>query len=135
MNFFFDNCTSPYFAAALNCLSHETKLFYEVTHLRDKFPPNAKDEVWLPALAGETEKAWVIVSADLDIHTSPHRRAIWRQSGLTTFFLMQWWDKLNRWNQASRMFLLWPDIVSTARTIEQGTGFEVLRNSSFRVMR
>ena len=43
MNFFFDNNLSQHLAKAMNILEKEGI----VTHLRDKFEPDAKDEVWL----------------------------------------------------------------------------------------
>jgi len=43
MNFFFDNNLSQHLAKAMDILEQEGR----VIHLRDEFPDNVKDEVWL----------------------------------------------------------------------------------------
>lgn len=129
MRFFFDNCLSPHLAKALECMSYETRFGFEITHLRTKFAPNAKDQDWIAALAEEGD--WVIVSADTRILTTPHLRAVWKGSGLTAFFFAPWWLGLDRWQQASKLMELWPEMVTTATNISPGNGFEVAKRKPY----
>jgi len=123
-------------AKAIGCLSIETDLGFSVQHLSEKFPTrrNIPDAEWLALLAAEGN--WIIISADKHIAISPHLCEAWRKSGLTAFFFWDWWPKLNRWQQASALFRMWPEIVGTARALEAGTGYRVPKPPGrFKVLR
>jgi predicted nuclease of predicted toxin-antitoxin system len=67
LRFFFDNNLPPKLAKSLDLLVQPE---HQVFHLKDRFPPNSPDELWIMALA--REKHWVIVSGDLRIRKNPH---------------------------------------------------------------
>jgi hypothetical protein len=116
---FFDNCTSPYLAkgiAALAELSGD-----EFKHLRDRFPTDTPDPVWLGALG--SEGGWIIISGDLRITRNPVDRAAWHASSLTAFFLSAPWAKDSYWTQCAALVQWWPEIMLTARSCQPGCGF------------
>ena len=121
MRFFFDNCLPPALAKALAALAEPDG--HVVEHLRDKFPADTADTVWIGALAAEGD--WIIVSGDPRITRNPAERAAWRESQLTAFFLKPGWTNLDPWVQASKLVARWPKIVSRAEGAESGSGFFV----------
>ena len=95
----------------------------EVVHLRTRYEQETLDPVWLHGL-GQREPDVVVVSADPRIIRSPHERAAWLESGLTTFFLRSFAD-LPIWQQAAKLVKAWPDISKEARKAKRGTGYLV----------
>ena len=125
MKFFLDNCLPPQWAKALNALCEPDG--HSVQHLRDKFEPNTPDELWLGKLAAEG--GWTIISADKRIKKVPHEREVWRESGLTAFFLKGWND-LSLWEQSWRIVRWWPHILHVAERPGATLGFLVPQNYS-----
>lgn len=123
MKFFFDNNLPPRLARALREVL-ETEGF-EIVALREKFPEDAQDEIWLPALAAEGE--WVIISGDQDILKNKQRRQVWIRAGLTTFFLMSAWTRggMKLLEISWRLIKRWPEIIDLARTARRGSCFKV----------
>ena len=128
MRYFFDNCLSPYVAAAINTLRQIHDEEYEVFHLRQKFVPDIKDHVWISALAAEGD--WVIVSGDPRITRKRVERAAWLESKLTAFFLGSGWGSLPLWDHTWRFLKWWPAIVLRSRRAAPGAGFIVPLKSS-----
>jgi predicted nuclease of predicted toxin-antitoxin system len=58
VKFFFDNNLAAKLAHGLNQMVEPD---HQVFHLRDNFPPNAEDVVWMQALAAQDD--WVIITA------------------------------------------------------------------------
>jgi len=121
-----DNCLAPCLARALNELGKRDN--HQVVHLKQKFPENTPDDVWLPKLAGEGD--WVIVSGDFKITTNPQNREALRASGLTTFILKKGWINHTPWEQAWRLVKWWPRIIAAAESIQQGLVYAVPVNPS-----
>lgn len=122
MRFFLDNCLSPRHAKALDSLSLSEGC--SVSHLSDVFSTrNIPDEQWLPDLSKQGD--WVVVSGDMRIFKSPHLRQIWVESRMTTFFLGKGWMNQVFWEQAWWLVRWWPKIISQARFVDVGTGFEI----------
>lgn len=121
MRFFFDNCISPAIAAAMQDLSAKTQ--DAVVHLREKFPPDVKDDVWLPTLA--KEGGWIVISGDGRILRTPHLRRIWLEAGLTTFFMVDEFANKKLLVQAEVVVHWWTDITDFAKKMERGAGFKV----------
>jgi hypothetical protein len=94
VKFFFDNHLAPKLARGLNQMV-EPK--HRVLHLKDRFPGNTEDVVWMQALARETDL--VIVTADIRIGRNPHEVLAWKQAGHTIFFL-----KPGIWQDGNRNF-------------------------------
>ncbi len=120
MRFFLDNNLSPRVARALHCLV-EPK--HSVAHLKDQFAPDTKDVDWMNALA--VQPGWVILSADVAISRNPHEVEAWKRAGHPIFFLKNAWSQQPFWEQASRLFHLFPDILKRAERARPGEAFMV----------
>jgi len=123
VRFFFDNNLPPKLAQSLHVLVAPD---HEVIHLKEKFPPNTPDEVWMSGLAKELD--WVIISADNRITKNPHEVRAWRSAGHTTFFLKPGWTHYSFWIQAYKFVKCFPDIIATAAKAESGRFFLVAGN-------
>jgi len=62
VKFCFDNNLPPDLAHALSTLSRGESPSIDVIHLRDRFPQDAEDLAWIPALG--KEGGWIVVSQD-----------------------------------------------------------------------
>jgi len=120
VKFFLDNCLSPKLARALHALSEPA---HSVTHLQDRFSEGTTDPEWLGVLGREGK--WVIFSGDSRIAKSPQNREVWKQSGLTAFFLKKGWMGQKKWELAWRIVRWWPRIVQTAEAMKPGLGYWV----------
>ncbi len=120
MRFFLDNNLSPRVARALNCLVESKD---SVIHLKGRFPANTPDVDWMNALAGET--GWIILSADTAISRNPHEVEAWKRAGHPIFFFKNTWHQQNFWEQASRLFHLFPEIHKRAERARKGDAFLV----------
>lgn len=121
MNFFFDANISYRIAYAVRSLAE-----YDgdhVEHIKDKYGADAKDPVWLPALA--FEGGWIIVSGDCKIRKKPEERKLFLKCGLTTFFLAPGWVNMLFWDQAPALIARWPKIREQAGLVAPGTVFEI----------
>ena len=119
MNFLFDNNLSPALAKALNELSVAEP--HEVIHLRDRFPPNTPDHVWIEELG--KEGGWSIVSQDRLVRASLEKEAL-RRSRQTAFILQRGWAGLKHWEKSWHLVRWWPSIVEMSERVEGGA-FEV----------
>ncbi len=123
MKFFFDNNLSPKLAHGLHMMVEPD---HQVFHLKDKFPPNAEDVVWMQALA--KEKDWIIVTADVRIGRNPHEIRAWKEAGHTIFFLKPGWTDLQFWEQANKFTKSFRQIIEQAKRANQGDAFTVTVN-------
>lgn len=78
--FFFDNNLSPQLVAGLRAFGED------VQHLRDAFPEDTKDLVWIPKVA---ESGWILVTRDRRIRTRPLEADALMRTGLSAFFFVQ----------------------------------------------
>jgi hypothetical protein len=123
VKFFFDNNLASKIAKGLNgFVSPE----HQVTHLKEKFPPNIGDVDWMNALA--EEKGWIIVTADVNIGKNPHEIEAWKQAGHTIFFLKPGWLKMPFWDQAQKFVKCFPEILKKAERAQPGASFMVTVN-------
>lgn len=123
MKFFFDNCVAWRIAEALAVLLEHDG--FEIIPLRAKFPENAPDEVWMPALG--REGGWNVISGDARIIMNKPRRLVWASSKLTTFFLASSWmgSAFTERQKAARLLERWDEIVETAAGAAPGTAFRL----------
>lgn len=121
MKFFFDNQLSPYLAEAIGALCKPAG--HQVAHLRTKYAHDIKDTEWIPALAAEGE--WIVISGDLNIIRTRAEKGIWKEAKLIGFFLKAGWIEIPQWDQASRLFKIWPLIVKQTSLVATGTTFLV----------
>ena len=83
MKFLVDNNLPPSLARALNELSSASEIHVEkVIPLRERFPSNTADVVWLTELAAEG--GWNIVSGD-NFRKSTAERELMRRAGFNVF--------------------------------------------------
>jgi hypothetical protein len=123
LRFFFDNNLPPKLAKSLDLLVQPE---HQVFHLKDRFPPNSPDELWIMALA--REKHWVIISGDLRIRKNPHVMQAWKSAGHTVFFLKPGWINLPLWTQTWKFVKCFPDILAAAEKARSGSEFFVATN-------
>jgi len=119
LNFLFDNCIPPSWAASILACSQgkfPEKYVESVVALRHKFKPNAKDPEWLTQLGEEGN--WVIISADAFRKQNGAERRIIRQYGLSVFVLQPSWLSQPYWNKYSQFIKWWPRIVDQSNTVE-----------------
>ena len=120
MNFFLDNNLPPRTARALDCLLQPAD---SAVHLKTEFPANTSDVDWMAALA--RRKDLIIISADVNISRNPHEVRAWKEAGHTIFFLKSGWIHLPLWEQASKLFHVFPEIIRRAKKAKKGAGFMV----------
>ena len=96
---------------------------HHVIHLKDRFPGNTEDVVWMRALANEPDL--VIVTADVRIRRNPHEVKAWLEAGHTIFFLKPGWLDLTFWDQANKFTKCFPALVNEAERAERGSAFLV----------
>ena len=117
MKFLFDNNLPPSLARGIAELSKFEVAVDQVVSLRDKFPPNTPDPVWLEALI--KEGGWIVVSIDRFKKSSAEREMLRRQ-GLTVFVLDPQWSK-PYWVQAAQLVLWWPKILAVPKLTSKTT--------------
>jgi hypothetical protein len=123
VKFFFDNCVAWRIAEALAVLLEHDG--FEIVPLRAKFPENAPDEVWLPALG--REGGWTVISGDVRIFKNKPRKLVWASARLTTFFLSSSWmgSAFTERQKAARLLERWDEIVEEAAHAAPGTAFHL----------
>lgn len=107
MNYLFDNNISPKIAHAARELCNNGS-DCQIFHLRDKFPANTKDEVWLNNLINEGN--WAIISIDRFKKSSVEKEAL-NSPRLISFILSNSWSKLTFWEQSYRLIRWMPQII------------------------
>jgi hypothetical protein len=121
LKIFLDNTWPPVFARSLNLLCLQEG--HSIIALRDRFSPDTIDVVWIPELA--SEGGWVIVSGDNHILKKPHELKVWKESGMTGFFMLGGWTERDFWEQAWMLTRWWPTIMQAAKRRPVGTAFDV----------
>lgn len=117
MKFLIDNCLSQRLAKAIDALDQD----HTIAHLKDEFPENADDPVWLETLPQRGYNA--VVGGDL--FRDPPAQAALLRSGLTVFMLAKGWVNIPLWEQAWKLVRWWPEIRQQAVRIEAGACFEI----------
>jgi len=118
VKFFFDNNVAPAMAEAIAALTRSQGI--EIVHLKDRFPTNTPDPVWIAEIAAE---GFVIISGDPRISRNPANRAAWLESGMTAFFFGDGWASKKLMVQAAELVRWWPTIVDTVKVCTPGSGF------------
>ena len=123
MKFFFDNCISYRIADALAAL--EDRDGHTIISLRQKFPEDCPDEVWIPELGRERD--WVVISGDRRIYTNPQRRLVWTAARITTFFQEPAWlsRSFTERQKAAKLLAVWGKVVEIAEGVPPGTAFSL----------
>lgn len=122
MKYFFDNNLSPHLAHAVGELCKAEDGTHTCAHLRDMYPPDCKDEVWIDGLA--KDGGWTIVSQDRFDKNDAEREAL-RRAGLVVFALAKGWNDHKHWDKAQNLIRWWPAIMDQASKIKGGAMFRV----------
>lgn len=122
MKFYFDRTQSPHLARAageiLGLLGHQFE------YSRKRYPDrDPGDRVWLGELGAEGN--WIVITGDERIRKNPGERHVWRQAGLTTFFLQDAWQNTPGEEQAWRMLRWLPRMIDAAGNHDPGTGLSL----------
>lgn len=132
MKIFFDNCTPPRLAAALDGFIRDEG--GAASHIRDlPCGPHAADVEWIRFLARD-EADWIVITGDDRIRRNPAERAAWRSAGLLGFVFSRGLQKMKVHQCASLLFWRWPEIENVSRLIEPPALYElpVSRNAKLR---
>jgi hypothetical protein len=104
--FFFDNNLSPVLVQALQVLGED------VQHLRDTFPPDTPDAVWIPDVA---RRGWILVTRDKRIRKRPLEVHALAHAKLSAFIFMQKRDP-DRWGWVELVVRRWTEMKDRATT-------------------
>jgi hypothetical protein len=124
-----DNNLSPLLARAIHLLVAPDG--DQVVALRQRFPANTPDEVWISALG--VEGGWSVQSGDVRIARRPTEKLAWHQSRLKGFFLAPAWSKFSNLEKTARLLLWWPKLRDQERLAGPGAIFQLPINSGSRL--
>jgi len=122
VTFFFDNTFSRSIPRIL------LELDIDATHLRDHFPADTKDVVWIPEIG---KKGWVLVTADLSVQKRNAERIALREANIVTFFFGTWFLDKRKWDQVVWIIKHWRTIEEEAHKTKPGTSLEVNSKCQF----
>ena len=119
MKYILDNDISYKFARMLAALD------IDIEAIRDEFPPNTKDPVFLEKFKG---RDMVFVSVNTKQRTNPIEGKLLKQANVTALYLGPFWSKMQFWAQAEWLIMRWPMIHGFANGAARGTCAEIKRN-------
>ncbi len=135
MRVFFDNCTSPVLAGALNALLEpDGGSARHITLMNDdRFGGRTKDVDWIDGLALDRPADWIVITADDTTRKNRAERLAWKRSGLKGFVLARAFQKTPVNQCAAVILWRWPEMEELARAVTGGTLFElpIKRGSRF----
>jgi hypothetical protein len=132
---FFDNCTSPILANALNALIEPFGL--KARHIRFmpdyRFSAATLDEEWISSLGADNPADWVVITGDHRIRKNRAERAAWIRANLKGFVLAKSYQKTPINQCASILLWRWPEMEQFIRLAAPGSMFElpINRRSGF----
>ena len=112
--FFFDNDISYHIAHALAQLvrGHEAKA------LRDVFPDNALDSVWIPEVA---KREWIVISRDQNQRRRDSEHQALKAHGARVLYVRYGGKQLTLYADAARLVKNWPKIEAWGLSAKKGT--------------
>ncbi|MGN7876511.1 hypothetical protein ACTJKJ_23395 [Roseateles sp. 22389] len=119
MKFMFDNNLSIHLAAAVNALCRQERAVDRVLHIKDLFPGNTDDIVWLHGLK-EHGSHWIVVTHDKLKKRAGAEREAFRQNQLVGYVLDPQWNHQGFWPIAERLVEWWPIILEHVKTARTG---------------
>jgi hypothetical protein len=127
---FFDNCTTPIFANALNALI--TREGQSARHVRFMpeygFTERTEDVDWIARLGRDDPADWIIVTGDQRIRRNPAERAAWNRAQLKAFVLAPAYQKTPVNQCAATILWRWPEMESFINLAAAGSMFEMSIN-------
>lgn len=120
MKYFFDNDISTRLAKMLSALG------VEAVHLRDVYPPDTKDVVFLADLAkGEFD---VFISNNSSQRRIPQEAALVKSAGIICLYFNPFWGRMKLWEQAHWLVKNWPKIDGFCLGAAKGTTADLQAN-------
>lgn len=110
--FLFDECLGRPVTDALRKLAGFHRHQVGILHIFDKFPPGTRDEVWVPAIAGEN---WIVVSVDRGKSPGPKLPRLCAQLGVRHILLAPAAAKLPQFEKARAFLRVWRDAINLAQ--------------------
>ncbi len=118
MKYLFDHNLAPSLAHGLHGFSAGGHRFTDlVIALRDKFPADTPDPIWISQLGKEGN--WAVVTQDLFRKNSIEKQAL-KKSGLIVFALSRQWPDFKYWDKAKKLVEWWPHIEAYATHMRGG---------------
>ena len=121
MKCFFDNNMPIKLAQTLNLLEGNKGI--SVAHLREKFPADTPDIVWIQKL--REEKDWFIITKDNQIRKRQHERKVWQESHIPIVFLQKAWMNRTFWEMTWRLIKYWPELKKNIEQYNTVENFEL----------
>jgi hypothetical protein len=126
LKFFVDHCLSPKYAQILGAMG-----LCDVTSLREHFPENTQDVVWIKELGA---RGWILLTKDRSQRSKPPERAALKSEGVIAFYLAGTFDHALLKDQAWRVLKFWPDIVTRAHAAKKGDSYIIRINGRIDLM-
>jgi hypothetical protein len=112
--FFFDNDISFRIAHSLSHLVHE----HEVVPLRDRFPANTPDSVWIPEVGKD---GWIVISRDHNQRRRDTEHRALLDHGLRVLYVRYGGKPDTLFVDAARIVKNWPKIEAWGLAASPGT--------------
>lgn len=125
MKFFVDNDISPRFAKMLKALDED------VVALRDEYPPDTKDSIFLRDLRGG--KFDVLISNNTEQRKIPQEKRLLKEAGIISLYFNPFWSDLGFWDQAIWLLKNWRKIRGFCEGCAKGTCADLQQNGTARV--
>jgi hypothetical protein len=133
---FFDNCTSPIFANALNALiSPNGQSARHVRFMPDYgFDGSTPDIDWITKLGADQPADWIVITGDQRIRKNLAERKAWIRAQLKGFVLASTYQKTPVNQCASIILWRWPEMEAFISLAAPGSMFEfsINRRTGFR---
>lgn len=100
-------------------------LDYDVVHLREHFPEDAKDEQWLPEVG---KNGWAILTVDLRIAKSRATQELLKAANTVSVFLFPGFQKMGRDEQVAWAVRHFSEIKRRAESSKRGTSLLARQN-------
>lgn len=130
MRVFFDNCTTPVFAGALNAFIEP--LGHQARHVRLMtdygFAHDTDDVDWITGLGRDQPADWIVVTGDQRIRKNQAERKAWISAGLRGFVLAPAYQKTPINECAAIILWRWPEMRRFIELAAPGSMFEMSIN-------
>lgn len=131
MKVFFDNCTSPVLAAALDGFIRNEG--HSAHHIKDlRCGRDAEDADWIAMLAQE-RGVWMVITGDDRIRKNSATRAAYRAAELNGFVLARAYQKMPMHKVASIILWRWPEMEQLFRLVGGAALYELPINRSAKI--
>lgn len=116
MTFFFDNNLSQKLAQAINLLEED----HEIMHLKDKFSPDEKDEIWLKHIG---DNCIFLITRDKKIRKHPAEIEAIKRNRVGAFILTG--KRYTKWQEIKQLICAWEEIKNLADRTHKPFAFQI----------